>query len=170
MVCVSHLHSRIVVAFLGLACGLLPGCGRIDAPAALEIGQPAPEFELPALDGGTVSSRSYLGQPLIVNFWATWCGPCLHEIPVLQEIERTAGVAVVAIALDEDGEAVVRPFVEKHRMEYTVLLGDPETFARYGGWAIPYTLLLDAAHNVVAIHRGLVSERTLERDLHRIGA
>lgn len=153
---------------LGLA--LLAGaCWRGPRHADVRVGGRIPAFRLPALDGRMVSSDSYLGSPVVLNFWATWCGPCVKEIPTLNTIARDSSARVVTIAIDDGGARVVEPFVEKHGIDYTVLLGDKEVFQRYNGWAIPYTLVLDSSLQVVSFHRGYVSLRSLERDLRRAG-
>ncbi len=152
--------SLLAVALLAASCRVAPQNG-------VRLGETIPEFELPALDGGRISSRSYLGSPVVLNFWATWCKPCVKEIPTLNAIARENAAQVVTIAIDEEGESAVRPFVERHGVSYTVLLGDKEIFQRFGGWAIPYTLVLDPSLRVVGLHRGYVSLRSLERDLRR---
>lgn len=155
--------TALLVVFL-----LLSACAR-PAPRHEDIGEglPIPEFQLPSLDGDTVRSTDWTGQPVVLNFWATWCGPCVREIPTLKKLHRAEGVQVVSIALDEQGASVVRPFVERHQIDYPVLLGNHAVFQRFNGSAIPYTFVLDSDLQVVEIHRGLVSARRLEKDLRR---
>ena len=150
-----------------LAALLLTSCRAAPRHSDIAVGMEIPAFELPALGGDEVSSESYLGKPTVLNFWATWCGPCVKEIPTLKAIHRDSPANVVTIAIDEQGESIVRPFVEKHGIDYPVLLGDTELFRRYNGTGIPYTLILDASHRIVKVHRGYVSLRSIERDLRR---
>ncbi len=152
---------------LAIAALLLAACQQALPHDDVRIGEVMPEFRLAALSGEEVSSASYLGKPVVLNFWATWCGPCEKEIPTLKAIHRDSSAKVVTIAIDVEGESIVRPFVEKHGIEYPVLIGDPEVFRRYNGSAVPYTLVLDASHKIVSMHRGFVSMRSLERDLRR---
>ena len=152
---------------LAAGCLLLVSCGGGPRHADVGIGKVIPEFRLPALDGEQVSSRSYLGKPVVLNFWATWCRPCVKEIPTLKAIHRDSSAEVVTIAIDTQGESIVRPFVEKHDIDYTVLIGDTELFRRYNGTGVPYTLILDSSLRVVRMHRGYVSLRSIERDLRR---
>ena len=133
----------------------------------IRIGETIPEFELPALGGTTVSSSSYAGRPVVLNFWATWCRPCIKEIPTFKAIAEDSAVQVVTIAIDDKGAGIVQPFVDRHGISYPVLLGDKMIFERFGGRAIPYTLVLDAGLRIVSLHRGYVSLRSLERDLRR---
>jgi len=159
--------SAGIVALL-LAVALL-GCSGSDGNVQpLRIGDRTPEFTLPALDGGVVSSSSLVGKPVVLNFWATWCEPCRHELPVLNELARDSRIQVIAIALDEEGEKSVRPFAEKHGLSYTILLGDQATFERFSGLAIPFTLVLDEAGKIVNYYRGPAPQEKLVQDLETI--
>ena len=155
--------SLLTVCVLAAAVLACSGPRHPDVRVGLEI----PEFTLPSLDGGEVSSHGLRGTPVVLNFWATWCGPCRQEIPVLRAVERGAGARVVSIALDDEGEELVRPFAARYGIDYEVLLGDMALFQRFNGYAIPYTLVLDSSLRIVRMHRGLISLRTLERDLRR---
>jgi thiol-disulfide isomerase/thioredoxin len=135
-----------------------------------KIGGPMPSFELPRLEGGTMSGDSLAGRPVVLNFWATWCQPCRKEFPVLNALHRDPRVEVVTVALDEEGAARVAPFVEREGLEYPVLLGNQEIFELFGGYTIPHTLVIDPDQTVVGVYRGPASEETLDRDLRRIGA
>ncbi len=150
-----------------LAACLLAACQVTPRHADVRRGETLPAFQLPALNGEKVSSENYLGQPVVLNFWATWCGPCVKEIPTLQALHRDPSARVISIAIDKQGESIVRPFVEKHGIDYPVLIGDVEVFRRYNGTGIPYTLVLDSSLKIVKMHRGYVSLRSLERDLRR---
>jgi thiol-disulfide isomerase/thioredoxin len=159
----TPIENRIFPALLlAVALAACQPAGHPD----VKVGLPVPAFELTAVDGSKVKSDSFLGAPVVLNFWATWCGPCLQEIPVLQAIERSQLAKVVAISIDED-PTLVGPFVERHGMDYTVLLGGPEVFARYNGSAVPYTLVLDSELHIVRMTKGMVSMRAIERDLRR---
>ncbi|MEE8523132.1 MAG: TlpA disulfide reductase family protein [Thermoanaerobaculia bacterium] len=157
-------HSKSCMPALLLAIAVI-ACQPAGHPD-VKVGLAIPEFELAALDGTEIRSDSYLGTPVVLNFWATWCGPCLKEIPVLQAIERNHLAKVVAISIDED-PALVAPFVERYGMDYTVLHGGPEIFERYNGSAVPYTLVLDSNLRILRMTKGLVSMRAIERDLRR---
>ncbi|MEM7588199.1 MAG: TlpA disulfide reductase family protein, partial [Acidobacteriota bacterium] len=72
----------VAVSLLGLtAC-------RVDSNPDIQVGQPIPDFELPSLAGNVVASSSLHGKPVVLNFWATWCGPCVKEIPTLKTLAR----------------------------------------------------------------------------------
>lgn len=156
-----------LATLLVLLCLLLTSCYVGPRHEDVRQGATLPAFQLPTLDGEEISSESYLGQPVVLNFWATWCGPCVKEIPTLKTLHRDSSARVVSIAIDEQGESIVRPFVEKHGIDYPVLIGDAELFRRYNGTGIPYTLILDSSLKIVKMRRGYVSLRSLERDLRR---
>ncbi len=145
----------------------LAGCSA-DVPQRLTVGSQLPEFELDSLAGGEVASSSLAGRTVVVNFWATWCQPCLKEIPELKRLAAGGRVEVVGIALDEEGELAVRPFVESHGMDYQILFGNQEVFQRMGGFSIPYTLVVDGSQRVVNIYRGPAKRTDIEEDLKKI--
>ena len=150
------------------SCTSVSGGGSV--PVA--VGSQAPDFSLKSLEGTTVTSRSFEGNIVVLNFWATWCGPCMKEIPDLKQVAASSGVKVVGIALDEDGVKAVKPSAERLGISktenYTVLLGDQELFQRFNGLGIPYTLVLDRSQRVVKIYRGPATKESLEQDLKKI--
>lgn len=121
-----------------------------DLPVA-ERGQVVPGFSVPALDGAPVAvPGAYAGRPVLVNVWASWCGPCIKEMPELDRYARSQGAngaQVVGIALDEAD--AVRAFLERIPVSYPVLLDTPgprDAGVRLGNpkGVLPYTVLLDA--------------------------
>jgi len=156
--------------FLLCAClaGAMAGCGVDSNPENVVVGSHAPDFALTSLDGTTVKSESLKGDVVVLNFWATWCQPCMSEIPELKEFAADSKVKVVGIALDESGLNAVKPFVENHQINYTVLLGDEGLFQRFNGLGIPYTLVLDPSQRIVKIYRGPTTKAALEADLKMI--
>lgn len=130
-----------------------------------KVGKRAPEFDLMALDGSKFSSASLEGKPVILNFWATWCQPCLKEIPEFKEFADESDIELIGIALDKDGARSVKPFVEKHQINYPILLGNEELFQQFNGFGIPHTVILDADYNVAKVYRGTITKSDLEHDL-----
>jgi thiol-disulfide isomerase/thioredoxin len=142
---------------LGVVTLTLAACGGSVAPA--KVGETMPDFQLPGRDGSTLSARSLAGAPAVLSFWATWCQPCLRDVPELNELAAVNGIRVVAIALDERGWSAVDPFLADHPMSAEIVLGDEEVFRRFGGFAIPYTLVVDKERVVRAIFRGAVTRQ-----------
>ena len=162
-----QLFAALVVALLVPG---FTGCGGKKEGGEVEVGLELPAFELQTLAGKSFDSEELRGnKPVVLNFWATWCGPCRLEMPTLQELHKNGGARVVSIAVDDAGAEVVKPFVLKEGIPYEVLLGDSGTLQRFGAFSIPYTLVLDGDLKVRSIHRALVSQRQLERDLAGIG-
>ncbi len=157
----SHL-ARIVICIFAV---MLSSCASDSDGASVAVGSRAPQFSLKSLDGTTVNSNALEGNVVVLNFWATWCEPCMREIPELKQVAAGSRVKVVGIALDEGGMNAVKPFADSHGINYTVLLGDEELFQRFNGMGIPYTLLLDRSQRIVKIYRGPTDRESLEQDL-----
>ncbi len=138
------------------------------SPENVVVGNNAPDFALRSLDGTTLTSDALKGNIVVLNFWATWCQPCMGEIPELKEFAATSKAKVVGIALDQDGLKAVKAFVESNKINYTVLLGDQEIFQRFNGLGIPYTLVLDQKQRIVKIYRGPATRASLDADLKQL--
>ena len=99
-------------------------------------GSQAPDFTLPTLDGNNLSLSSLRGKAVLVNFWATWCGPCKIETPWLVELQKqygAQGLQVVGVAMDESGKDEISRFAKDMGMNYPVLLGKEAVGDAYGG-------------------------------------
>ncbi|MEM8993342.1 MAG: TlpA disulfide reductase family protein, partial [Acidobacteriota bacterium] len=164
--------TRRPAAAAGVALVVLAAVASCTPPAGpLENGVEIAPFQLEQLRGGELGSQDLRGgEPVVINFWATWCVPCVREIPALSQIHRQRAARVVSINLDREGPPVVQPFVDEHHIDYPVLLGDLDVIARYGGSAIPYTLVLDGDLKLVQSFRGLVSHHSLERAIAKARA
>jgi cytochrome c biogenesis protein CcmG/thiol:disulfide interchange protein DsbE len=119
----------------------------------------APDFALKDSNGQTVKLADYKGKVVLLDFWATWCGPCKVEIPWFIEIEqqfKDRGFAVLGVSMDEDGWEVVKPYVQTMKINYRIVLGNSEIADLYGGLdSLPTTLLLDRQGKIASVHVGL---------------
>ena len=136
-------------------------------------GNSAPNFSLPSVDGGSKSLADYSGKVVMLNFWATWCGPCKREIPDFIELQneyRDDGFEIVGVSLDQAGEeGAVAQFVKQYNINYDVLHGDGQIAQAYGGVrSIPTTFLIDREGNVVSSKVGLQPKSAWAEEIQKL--
>jgi thiol-disulfide isomerase/thioredoxin len=148
-------------AYLGATRG-----GRVPDPHRKR--RAAPAIELVDLDGAPLSLAALRGKVVLIDFWATWCGPCRDEVPQLIELQRTyepRGVQLVGIAMDDDAEPV-RDFIRVQPPNYPIVIGDAELGERFGGvLGLPVKFLIDRDGRVAGQHAGAVDPAALAREL-----
>lgn len=117
------------------------------APSGPGKGAPAPNFSLRGLDGKTVSLTDFRGKVVLLNIWATWCPPCVEEMPSMQKLfQAMSGEAfeLLAVSLDESGAAVVGPFMEKHKLTFPALIDSETTLQKsYQTTGVPESFIID---------------------------
>ena len=153
----------VLLALWGVALGM-----RSLPPAGARVGNPAPDFALPDLDGKPVRLGDLRGQPVVVNFWATWCGPCIEEFPILQRAlarHRADGLVVVGIVVRDNSEAV-RAFMTRMGASWSAVMDPGEDVARrFGIYAPPETFFIDPQGVVAGRQIGQLTAADLDRQL-----
>lgn len=118
----------------------------------------APDFAVTDINRSSFHLADYKGKVVLLNFWATWCAPCEAERPVLVDLESTykdRGFAVVAVAMDHDGPAVVPPFLMLHGANFRVAYGNDDLAQKFGGLALlPMTWFIDRDGRIAARMQG----------------
>jgi len=155
-----RLLRWVLVPALVLPVGwvLFQGLGR--DPGALRsplIGQPAPTFELVGLDGRSEDSAGLLGRVVIVNFWASWCGPCRTEMPILEQLHkqyRAKGFTMVGVNVEPNSADALKA-LQKTPVSFPILFDTDSTVSKlYQVQGMPNTVILDRKGNVRYVHRG----------------
>jgi peroxiredoxin len=137
----------------------------------------APDFWLKDGRGKTVRLSDFRGRVVLLDFWATMCGGCVEEIPAFIDIAKTfkpRGLATIGVSEDivysnlsgpDEAWTKVKPFVQAHKLGYTVVMGDEGVTKSYGITALPLTYLIDARGRVAAVYSGVVDRANVESNI-----
>jgi peroxiredoxin len=160
-------------ATCGKACDMSKCPGAANADVGLDVGRTPPPFTLKDLAGNAVSLSDFEGKVVVLDLWATWCGPCRQEVPVLVSLYeefKDRGLVIVGVGLDEGGAEVLAPFAEANRMSYPVLVGDKAFGVTYKVTSIPTTFVIGRDGKIAAKHVGFspAVETALREDIARL--
>ena len=182
------MNRRILIAVLMIAIGAGGGvlyqrwqAGQTATPASAtasaaqapaerpKANERRPDFTLPDVEGKPRSIGEWDGKVIVLNFWATWCPPCVREIPALQQLYETyqdKGLVVVGVALDTTQSVI--DFIDPQGVEYPVLIADqegPALTSQYGNRlnVLPYTVVIDRQGNIVYRHRSEITFEEAEK-------
>ena len=153
--------AAIVAAmlFVGFHAARRAGAGGPDA--LNPIGKIAPDFTLPSLAGKDVTLSAYHGHAVLLNFWATWCGPCKIEMPWFVELQKEygpQGLEIVGVAMDDASKDEIQKFAKEMGVNYTILLGKEAVGQQYGGVdVLPTTFFIDRDGKIISREFGLQS-------------
>jgi thiol-disulfide isomerase/thioredoxin len=142
----------LVAGLFGVA--ILAGCSTPPSKTS-----DVPQFSFTSLEGKTVAMKDLGNKVLIVDFWATWCGPCREEIPHLNELYselKSKGLEIVGISMDTDGTDGVKDFVREFRIQYPIVMGDEKVAESFGGIiGLPTTFIIDRDGKIAKKYIGL---------------
>ncbi|MHB1058436.1 MAG: TlpA family protein disulfide reductase [Rhodanobacter sp.] len=149
---------------------------RPAVPEAAVVGQPLPPISLPDLDGRPHALSDYRGRRVLLNFWASWCAPCLKEMPALAEAQEKFGEkAPIVVGIAMDDPLHVKAFLAAHPVNYPILVGDtnaPSTSLQLGNrrQVLPYSVLIGTDGRILATHTGPLSSARLRQWLAAVPA
>jgi peroxiredoxin len=132
----------------------------------------APDFTLQSLDGKTVRLSDFRGKPVVLNFWATWCGPCKIEMPWFVDLQKQygpAGLQFLGVAMDDASAKDIAEFAESMKVNYPILIGKESVGDAYGGVQfLPETFYIDRNGKVVDKAFGLKGRGEIEDAIKKI--
>ncbi len=155
------------IVVLALVLGAL---GVASAPAPHPIPAALMNQRFEAVRGPATNLRHYLGRPIVVNIWATWCPPCQRELPLLENAHLAhRDITIVGFDQGED-RAHVAAFLARAEVTYPILLDRSEVYGAAAGFAFPTTVFLDASGRVKSVHRGALDAASLRSGIASISA
>ena len=160
--------SLLTISALAAGCSFSPK----KTPTTAENRKVAANFSLPDSDGVQVVLADYKGKVVLLNFWATWCGPCKIEIPWFIEFNkayRDRGFSVLGVSLDDDGWKSVKPYLAEKKMDYPNTVGNEQVSQSYGGIdSLPTTFVIDRDGRIAFVHTGLAGKDTYEKEIRSL--
>jgi peroxiredoxin len=154
----------LVVAFA------LPAVAPADLKPATSR-KTAPDFTLTDAKGAPVKLSAYKGRVVLLDFWATWCTGCKVEIPWYVEFQskyKNRGLSALGVSMDDDGWKSVKPFLQQHKINYPIVIGNWDLGDRFGFSSMPATLLIDRDGRIADVHVGMVDKAAFENEIQTL--
>lgn len=163
---VDYIIIAVIAALVGYAAIVASG----DEPASELVGKEAPAFKLKSASGEVVGPGDYAGKVVLLDFWATWCGPCREQMPALAELERDANLrdTLVVLSINTDDpsserEELIQEFLETNNLEIDVLYDNGFVSRQYSVTRIPTIVVVAPDGTITYAASGLKSERKLRK-------
>lgn len=157
----SFIPAIILFAVFSLSAGSSFATSKMPAFSLMEV-----------TDGKTVNTQEFQGKALLVTFFATWCPPCLEEVPTLIKLQKEFakdGFSVIGLSVDQEGPGVVIKLIRKQGINYPVAMADSRTIRDFGGvYGIPMSFLVNRSGNVVKKYTGDVPHSVLAKDIKSV--
>ena len=134
------------------------------------LGKTIPAISLENIEGQKQSLDQWQGKLIVINFWATWCLPCLKEIPLLNQFQKEYaidGLQIIGIAIDN--KLAVKKFIKKTPILYPNLLGNAQVTLKFGNQAglLPYTVIINQKGKIVEVASGMLTKKYLQRAIEK---
>ena len=169
---VPLIPAAVLFTIAGLFLSCSSGLKRADSPSGAGGRKTAANFVLADGNGTKVALADYKGKVVLLNFWATWCGPCKVEIPWFVEFQKEyadRGFTVLGVSMDDDGWKSVKPYVAEKKINYPVVIGNDEVSKLYGEIdSLPTTFVIGRNGMIAAVHTGLVGKDAYETEIQSL--
>ena len=163
--------SKLVAAAVLVAAALLEPVLLTAEVVKPRYRKVAPGFTLSDAKRAPITLSDFKGKVVLLDFWATWCAASKVEMPWYAEFEsryRNTGLAIIGVSMDDEGWAIVSPFLEGRPVTYPIVLGDHDVADRFGLASLPITLLIDRNGKIAAKHFGLVDKADVENEIRKL--
>ena len=144
---IAGIVISVMIAMVGIGGAAAQGILPVVKHKVLKLGEPAPDFQLQDLNGRLVTLSELRGKVVLLNFWATWCGPCRVEMPAMEQLYQTFSrkdFEILAVSTDAQGVAITRPFQQENHLTFPILHDvDYRVGLTYGARSLPMTFMVD---------------------------